>query len=223
MTRRRMMRVTMGVAAVVAVSAGCLVAGWTRHTPPVPILAAVTLPATAVARTPCTATARACVDLTTRHAWLIRNGRILVGPVPISTGGPGEQTPIGTFKVWRKDPHHISMEQHGTPMPYSVFFDRGVAFHSGPLALMSAGCVHLRANDAITFYNNLRIGDQVQVRATPPGSQRLPVRPTRPPARLRPTPAQPGAVPWAGRDHAAVAGPGVHILPVGSPPPHQLP
>ena len=132
----------------------------------VAVLTASSHPATRVAGTPCTPAASACVDLTTRRAWLIRDGAVVRGPVPISTGGPGEETPLGTFRVWRKDPHHISFEQHGTPMPYSVFFDRGIAFHAGPLALMSAGCVHLRTSDATAFYAALRLGDQVQVRTT---------------------------------------------------------
>lgn len=156
------MRVALGIAT--AVAAG-LISAWAAPMP-VPVLTAVTTPVVRVSGSPCTTTARACVDLTTRRAWLIRNGRIVFGPVPVNIGGPGELTPMGTFKVWRKDPHHVSVQQHGTPMPYSVFFDRGVAFHSGPLELMSAGCVHLRLKDAITFYNSLRIGDQVQVRAT---------------------------------------------------------
>jgi hypothetical protein len=128
-----------------------------------------------VAGTPCTSAAMACVDLAARRAWLLRNGKVARGPVPISIGGPGEETPVGVFRVWFKDRDHHSAEQHGTPMPYSVFFDRGVAFHGGPLDLASAGCVHLTARDAAAFFTALRVGDQVQVRA------RGPVRPS--PAR----------------------------------------
>jgi hypothetical protein len=118
----------------------------------------------AVAGTPCTTQAKACVDLTTRRAWLINGGKVTRGPVPISPGGPGEETPIGTFRVWFKDRTHVSAEQHGTPMPYSVFFHRGVAFHGGSLHLASAGCVHLGPRDAAAFYGTLRVGDEVQVR-----------------------------------------------------------
>jgi hypothetical protein len=113
--------------------------------------------------TPCVVTARACVDLTARRAWLITRGRVTGGPVPINIGGPGEETPVGTFRVWWKDRNHFSAQQHGTPMPYSVFFKHGVAFHGGSLQQASAGCVHLRLADAKRFYNTLRVGDLVQV------------------------------------------------------------
>ena len=117
MAKRRMARIMVLAAAGTATVVGLLGAGWGGYPTPVPVLAAVTVPTGVVARTPCTLTAQACVDLTTKHAWLIRDGRILVGPVPINIGGPGELTPVGTFTVWRKDPHHISVQQHGRCVP----------------------------------------------------------------------------------------------------------
>jgi L,D-transpeptidase-like protein len=120
--------------------------------------------------TPCTKTARACVDLRTQKAWLINSaGVVTTGPVKVSSGGPGEETPVGTFNVQWKDKNHVSQESklangQGAPMPYAVFFaDGGVAFHGGSLSRASAGCVHLDDADAITFYNTLNTGDQVQV------------------------------------------------------------
>ena len=44
---------------------------------------------TLVAGTPCTADVRACVDLAAKHAWLIEDGTVVRGPVPISPGAPG--------------------------------------------------------------------------------------------------------------------------------------
>ena len=117
MAKRRMARIMVLAAAGTATVVGLLGAGWGGYPTPVPVLAAVTVPTGVVARTPCTLTAQACVDLTTKHARLIRDGRILVGPVPINIGGPGELTPVGTFTVWRKDPHHISVQQHGRCVP----------------------------------------------------------------------------------------------------------
>lgn len=199
MVAHRLAQVTAGM----AVCAGCVLTGWVQYSAPTPVLLATTSTTGRVAGTPCIATVKACVDLTTRHAWLVRDGRIALGPVPISSGGPGEETPLGTFEVWRKDQHHVSMEQHGTPMPHSVFFDRGVAFHSGPLTLPSAGCVHLRDGDAAAFYNNLRIGDQVQVRATRPGSRPLPRPAARPIARVGSTPTPPRTAIQAGHPRPA--------------------
>ncbi|MDT7584507.1 MAG: hypothetical protein QOE32_2058 [Pseudonocardiales bacterium] len=123
-----------------------------------------------VAGTPCTAAAAACVDVNKRKAWLIKNGKILRGPVTIATGGPGEETPTGNvFRVYRKDQHHTTAEfklPNGkpAPMPYSVFFeDGGIAFHAGDPKRASAGCVHLSMADAQAFFNTLQIGDHVQV------------------------------------------------------------
>jgi hypothetical protein len=117
--------------------------------------------------TPCTVTARACVDLTTQKAWLFKDNAIERGPVDITSGGPGKETPTGNFTVAWKDRNHINPEL--TPMPYSVFFAAGgVAFHGGSLQRQSAGCVHLDLDDAIIFYDSLAIGAPVQVRGVAP-------------------------------------------------------
>ncbi|GAY10838.1 L,D-transpeptidase [Pseudonocardia sp. N23] len=114
--------------------------------------------------TPCTVTARACVDLATNRAWLIDDGAIATGPVGISHGGQGKETPTGTFDVQWKDEHHRSAEFDNAPMPYSVFFaPGGIAFHEGNPKNPSAGCVHLSHDDAVTFYGALEVGDEVQV------------------------------------------------------------
>jgi hypothetical protein len=135
---------------------------------------AAALTAPAVAGTPCTAAAKACVDLTNQHAWLIKDGKVLRGPVPIGTGGPGQETPIGdVFRVYRKEKDYKSTESrlpNGTPapMPYSVFFaDGGIAFHAGDPERASAGCVHLDDADARAWFDYLQIGDHVQVRNGP--------------------------------------------------------
>jgi hypothetical protein len=127
-----------------------------------------------VAGTPCTAAASACVDVRKKKAWLIKNGKVVRGPVPIATGGKGEDTPTGNvFRVYRKDKDHKSEEAkikagpkkgQPAPMPYSVFFeDGGIAFHSGSPSAASAGCVHLNAADAVAFFNFLQVGQHVQV------------------------------------------------------------
>lgn len=246
MGQRRRISIALRVAGIAAGIAGGVVAGW-WHPVTTPVLTAVATPVVQVSGSPCTSTARACVDLAGHRAWLIRDGRIVFGPVPVNIGGPGEETPIGTFRVWRKDPHHVSAQQHGTPMPYSVFFDRGVAFHSGPLELMSAGCVHLRPHDAVIFYDSLRIGDQVQVRGTA-RRQATPARPgvsprhptpahsalgavrTPPPdpAAGRPVPAHTAAVQPAARPRVAPGiaprtAPAGRALPVAGPGVHILP
>lgn len=117
-----------------------------------------------VSGTPCTAAAEACVDLDGQQAWLIEDGKVVRGPLPISTGGPGAETPTGTFQVEWKHVDHVSSE-FGTPIPYSVFFATGgIAFHEGPLDHPSAGCIRLAKADAEAFFGALAVGDEVQVR-----------------------------------------------------------
>ncbi|MEJ8280456.1 L,D-transpeptidase [Pseudonocardia spirodelae] len=120
--------------------------------------------------TPCTITASACVDLDTKRSWLFENGAVSHGPVPVATGGPGKETPVGhSLRVYRKEQLHQSGEYTMTngepaPMPWSVFFqDGGIAFHEGRTDTPSAGCVRLTRENAITWFNALEIGDQVQV------------------------------------------------------------
>jgi lipoprotein-anchoring transpeptidase ErfK/SrfK len=129
---------------------------------------------TPVAGTPCTASASACVDLTSLQAWLIKDGQVAYGPVGVSTGvdaDPNKRTPVGDFKVLWKDKNHFSSEvktpqyPNGVPMPYSVFFtNTGVAFHEGDISVESIGCVRLEHDAAVTFFNTLQVGQQVQVR-----------------------------------------------------------
>lgn len=118
-----------------------------------------------VVGTPCTAVARACVDLATRTAWLIQDGRVVRGPVQVSIGGPGQETPRGDFRVEWKSLNHRSAEFDGAPMPFAVFFaPGGIAFHEGNLYTDSAGCVRLERSQAEAFYQFLRVDDPVQVR-----------------------------------------------------------
>ncbi|BBF99349.1 MULTISPECIES: L,D-transpeptidase [Pseudonocardia] len=120
--------------------------------------------------TPCSISTRACVDLETQRAWLIRDGQVTRGPVPIASGGAGQETPLGhSFRVYRKNKDHVSGEFTGpdgnpAPMPWAVFFaDGGVAFHGGDRERASAGCVKLDLPEAEAFFNDLAEGDKVQV------------------------------------------------------------
>jgi lipoprotein-anchoring transpeptidase ErfK/SrfK len=114
--------------------------------------------------TPCRATMAACVDKSTGQAWLIYNGKVTYGPVPMMPGKASEPTPTGFFHVQWKDKHHKSSEFNDAPMENSVFFaDGGIAFHEGSLSRPSAGCVHLSMAASAEFYSQLDVGDPVQV------------------------------------------------------------
>lgn len=115
--------------------------------------------------TPCTNAARACVDVGAAQAWLIDDGEVVRGPVAVSTGGEGRETPHGDFQVEWKHKDHKSAEFDGAPMPFAVFFATGgIAFHEGSLDSRSAGCVRLGHEDAAAWFDFLQPGDGVQVR-----------------------------------------------------------
>jgi lipoprotein-anchoring transpeptidase ErfK/SrfK len=116
-----------------------------------------------VAGAPCAATARACIDLSANKAWLIKNGVVEYGPVPITHGRKGYRTPPGTFHVTFKNKDHRSSIFNNAPMPYSVFFNGGIAFHQGSLSQLSHGCIHLSRAAAQKFFGSLSRGDVVQV------------------------------------------------------------
>jgi lipoprotein-anchoring transpeptidase ErfK/SrfK len=111
---------------------------------------------------PCAPTARACVDLSANRSWLLRDGRVAYGPVPITHGRKGFRTPPGTFQVAFKSRDHVS-SIYDAEMPWAVFFNGGVAFHEGSLGVLSHGCIHLSPAAAETYFATLSVGDVVQV------------------------------------------------------------
>jgi L,D-transpeptidase-like protein len=113
--------------------------------------------------TACAVTAKACMDLSTHQAWLTDGaGTVIYGPVASRGGTPSAPTPVGTFQVLSKDKHFYSTEFHA-PMPSSVFFYPGDAFHADNTSVASNGCIHLSWSSAQHFYNTLNPGDQVQI------------------------------------------------------------
>ena len=158
MRRRTPGPVALAVAAVL-VTAG---AGSLTPAPAVTELAATASPAHSSA--PCSPSAKACMDLSRQQAWLTDGaGHITYGPVPAHGGSKSAKTPKGTFSVLSKDAHFYSTEFHA-PMPYSVFFYPGDAFHADNPATASNGCVHLSMAAAQRFFATLNPGDKVQIK-----------------------------------------------------------
>ena len=117
---------------------------------------------------PCAAAAAAsgtaaCVDISAHKAWILQGGKVVYGPVPMLPGRKGYATPTGTFRVLSKEKMHLSKQFDDAPMPNSVFFYPGDAFHTGSLSVYSHGCIHLSSSASLKFYNTLHIGDVVQV------------------------------------------------------------
>ena len=123
---------------------------------------AAPVPTAASPKVPCSTAVRACVRLSTNQAWLLRGGKVVAGPVPISHGRKGFATPPGTFRVSFKNEDHVS-SIYDQEMPYSVFFNGDIAFHQGSVRVKSHGCVHLTASAARQFFAELQPGDRVQV------------------------------------------------------------
>jgi lipoprotein-anchoring transpeptidase ErfK/SrfK len=127
--------------------------------------ALVIAPATAQAATaPCRGKTAACIDLSAQRAWIMdKRGHVTYGPVRVTTGRRGYETPPGSFRVIWKDIDHWS-RAYNAPMPYSVFFtNTGIAFHEGSLSVKSHGCVHLSHAAAKMFYRWLAPGNVVTV------------------------------------------------------------
>lgn len=141
--------------------AGVLALGFVAATSTV----ALTAPAASAQVTaPCGPQAEACVNLATKQAWLMENGVVTYGPVPVNTGKSGYRTPTGNFTVQWKDIDHLSREFNNAPMPYSTFFtSNGIAFHQGNIAYESHGCIRMRMADAQAFFAALQVGEDVQV------------------------------------------------------------
>lgn len=123
---------------------------------------AAPVPTAASPKVPCSTAVRACVRLSTNQAWLLRGGKVVAGPVPVSHGRKGFATPSGTFRVSFKNEDHVS-SIYDQEMPYSVFFNGDIAFHQGSVRVKSHGCVHLTASAARQFFAELQPGDRVQV------------------------------------------------------------
>lgn len=131
---------------------------------PAPQPAAQPKPAPQPQPTGCAPTARACVDLKNQRTWLQRNGKVTYGPVRMSSGRPGQETPKGLFYVNRKVKDDVSYEFNNAPMPFATYFTyNGIAFHQGDPSTKSAGCIRMYRADAETYFNTLQYGDQVHV------------------------------------------------------------
>jgi len=115
------------------------------------------------ASNPCPASASACIDLSNEQSWLQTGGQITYGPVPITSGRAGYRTGAGMFSVFWRDRDHKSSIFGDAPMPNSVFFNGGIAFHAGSLSAQSHGCIHLSYDASEVYFDTLSVGDGVYV------------------------------------------------------------
>jgi lipoprotein-anchoring transpeptidase ErfK/SrfK len=100
------------------------------------------------------------IDLTAQRLTVLSGGATLY-EWKISSGRSGHETPPGSFRPkWMAKTWH-SRKYNMAPMPYSVFFNGGIATH-GTTAVgrlgrpASHGCIRLKTANARIFYNLVR-------------------------------------------------------------------
>ena len=109
--------------------------------------------------------AKVVIDLLTQRFYVYR-GETLVGIATISSGKKGDETPLGFWKVFRKQVKGYSRKYDNAPMPYMQMYDeKGIAFHAGqnPGYPASHGCVRLPLKFAERLYGMTKIGTEVIV------------------------------------------------------------
>jgi peptidoglycan hydrolase-like protein with peptidoglycan-binding domain len=95
---------------------------------------------------------------------LIKGGRTKRA-VHSSSGGPGNETPAGTYRVFRKELQSWSVP-FSTWLPYASYFYNGIAFHEYPDVPpfpASHGCVRIPAPEAPGVYEFARLDTTVVV------------------------------------------------------------
>ena len=116
----------------------------------------------------------ACVDLTQQTAWVVRDGKIVVGPTVVRTGFRGHATPAGTYRINKRDLREWS-EPYEVWLPYWQRFVGGIGFHEATTylhdgSLGSHGCVNLLPADARAMWDALSLGATVHTFGRRPGT-----------------------------------------------------
>ena len=115
-----------------------------------------------------------CTDLSTQMLWIAERGKVTFGPYPMRSGRNGYETrsPVVRKVTW-KDIDHVS-SVYRSPMPYSMFFDGGEAFHTSDRYLHdplgSHGCVHVLPRVARAMWDRVPVGTHVHVFGRKPGT-----------------------------------------------------
>ncbi len=123
------------------------------------------LPTTLVAR----------INLTTQTMTVQAHGKT-IHSWKVSTGAPGYATPPGTFRPGWMAKDWRSRQYDDAPMPYSVFFNGGIAVHGtmNPGSLgraASHGCVRVATPNAATFFRLVQRHGMAQTRIVVHGAQ----------------------------------------------------
>jgi lipoprotein-anchoring transpeptidase ErfK/SrfK len=115
-----------------------------------------------------------CVDLNRQTVWVMKGGKVVLGPTVTRTGMAGYRTPAGTFKVNYRNIKEWS-DPYDVWMPYWQRFYGGMGFHQTTTyihnkAIGSHGCVNLLPSDAKTMWDLGAIGTRVYLFGKRPGT-----------------------------------------------------
>ncbi len=115
---------------------------------------------------------RVVVSIPQQKAYVFEDGELLATS-PVSTGKPGHETPVGTFRITQKKVHHKSNRYANAPMPYMQrLTNYGIALHAGKLPGYPAshGCIRLPWSFAKKLYGITDFGTKVTVTSRRPKS-----------------------------------------------------
>lgn len=112
----------------------------------------------------------------TNQTMVVQAGGKTIHTWKVSSGAPGYATPPGTFKPGWMAKMWYSRQYDDAPMPYSVFFNGGIAVHGtmNPGSLgraASHGCVRLATSNAERFYKLVSQHGMAQTRIIVHGAQ----------------------------------------------------
>lgn len=109
-----------------------------------------------------------CVDLKQKVVRYIQRGKV-IKTIDIRSGRPGQETRKGNWKIYHKDTY-VWSTLYNSPMPYSMFFSGGQAFHYSMYFAAdgyngaSHGCVNIRSkSEAKWLYAKTGVGTPVHV------------------------------------------------------------
>ncbi|MDP3972406.1 MAG: L,D-transpeptidase family protein [Candidatus Nanopelagicales bacterium] len=109
-----------------------------------------------------------CVDLKQKVVRYVQRGKV-IKTIDIRTGRRGQETRKGNWRIYHKDTY-VWSTLYNSPMPYSMFFSGGQAFHysmyfaSDGYYGASHGCVNIRSmSEAKWLYAKTGVGTPVHV------------------------------------------------------------
>ncbi len=100
-----------------------------------------------------------------RQLALLVTGGAVFRVLHVSTGGKGYETPIGSYRIFRKEERSWSVP-FSVWLPWASYFVGGVAFHEYPdvpVVAASHGCVRVPAGDAELLYEFAPLDTPVHV------------------------------------------------------------